>query len=174
MKKFPNYKQADFKDCGPTCIKIIAKHYGKTIKIQELRDFSETTREGSNLLFLSDAAEKIGFRTLGVKLNLKSLQEVPLPCVLHWNKEHYVVLYNIKKDIYQISDPAFGLIEYNESDFMKFWIGFWQELPSILEKIAEVGLAKTLDIRIGHPDGKNLNPFDFLVRQSCGSTPQTS
>lgn len=123
MKKFPNYKQADFKDCGPTCIKIIAKHYGKTIKIQELRDFSETTREGSNLLFLSDAAEKIGFRTLGVKLNLKSLQEVPLPCVLHWNKEHYVVLYNIKKDIYQISDPAFGLIEYNESDFMKFWIG---------------------------------------------------
>lgn len=123
MKKFPNYKQADFKDCGPTCIKIIAKHYGKTIKIQELRDFSETTREGSNLLFLSDAAEKIGFRTLGVKLNLKSLQEVPLPCVLHWNKEHYVVLYNIKKDNYQISDPAFGLIEYNESDFMKFWIG---------------------------------------------------
>ena len=123
MKKFPNYIQADNKDCGPTCLKIIAKHYGKTINIQELRDFSETTREGSNLLFLSDAAEKIGFRTLGVKLNLKTLEEAPLPCVLHWNKEHYVVLYKIKKGSYFISDPGFGLIEYNQKDFVKFWIG---------------------------------------------------
>jgi ATP-binding cassette subfamily B protein len=136
-KKFPNYKQADNKDCGPTCLKIIAKYYGKTINIQELRDFSETTREGSNLLFLSDAAEKIGFRTLGVKLNLKSLEEVPLPCILHWNKEHYVVLYKslltpegeilpwYKKNSnkYLVSDPAFGLIEYTQEEFIKFWIG---------------------------------------------------
>lgn len=123
MKKFTSYKQADFKDCGPTCLKIIAKHYGKTINIQELRDASETTREGSNLLFLSDAAEKIGFRTLGVKLNAERLEEAPLPCILHWNKNHYVVLYKIKKDTYYISDPAFGLIEYNKQDFLKFWIG---------------------------------------------------
>jgi len=123
LKKFTNYKQADYKDCGPTCLKIIAKHYGKTIHIQELRDSSETTREGSNLLFLSDAAEKIGFRTLGVKLSLERLEEAPLPCILHWNKNHYVVLYKIKKGTYYISDPAFGLIEYNEKDFLKFWIG---------------------------------------------------
>jgi ATP-binding cassette subfamily B protein len=123
LKKFTNYKQADYKDCGPTCLKIIAKHYGKTIHIQELRDSSETTREGSNLLFLSDAAEKIGFRTLGVKLNVKRLEEAPLPCILHWNKNHYVVLYKIKKGKYYVSDPGFGLIEYNEKDFLKFWIG---------------------------------------------------
>lgn len=123
LKKFINYKQADYKDCGPTCLKIIAKYYGKTINIQELRDISETTREGSNLLFLSDAAEKIGFRTLGVKLNLNRLEEAPLPCILHWNKNHYVVLYKIKKDTYYISDPGFGLIEYNSKDFIKFWIG---------------------------------------------------
>lgn len=115
--------QNDSKDCGPTCLKIIAKHYGKTINIQELRNLSETTREGSNLLFLSDAAETIGFRTLGVKLNLERLDEAPLPCVLHWNKEHYVVLYKIKKGNYFISDPGFGLIEYNQNDFIKFWIG---------------------------------------------------
>lgn len=123
MKKFTNYKQADYKDCGPTCLKIIAKHYGKTINIQELRDISETTREGSNLLFLSDAAEKIGFRTLGVKLNLERLEQAPLPCILHWNKNHYVVLYKIKRGNYYLSDPAFGLIEYNKKDFIKFWIG---------------------------------------------------
>ena len=123
MKKFPNYIQADSKDCGPTCLKIVSKYYGKTLNIQQLRDFSETTREGSNLLFLSDAAEKIGFRTLGVKLNLESLEEAPLPCVLHWNKEHYVVLYDIKKGKYLISDPAFGLLQYNKEEFIKFWIG---------------------------------------------------
>lgn len=123
MKKFPNYIQADNKDCGPTCLKIVSKHYGKSTNIQELRNLSETTREGSNLLFLSDAAEKIGFRTLGVKLNLERLEEAPLPCILHWNKEHYVVLHDIKKGNYCVSDPGFGLIEYNQQDFIKFWIG---------------------------------------------------
>ena len=123
MKTFPNYIQADSKDCGPTCLKIIAKHHGKILNIQSLRELSETTREGSNLLFLSDAAEKIGFRTLGVKLNINTLQEAPLPCLLHWNKDHYVVIFEIKKGKYCISDPAFGLIEYNQHDFIKFWIG---------------------------------------------------
>ena len=123
MRDFPNLKQTESKDCGPTCLKIICKYYGKTVSIQDLRAKSETTRDGSNLLNLSDAAEKIGFRTLGVKLSLKKLEEAPLPCVLHWNKEHFVVLYKIKKDKYFISDPAIGLIEYNQQEFLKFWIG---------------------------------------------------
>lgn len=123
LKTFPFYKQPDSKDCGPTCLKIIAKHYGKTLNIQTLRSLSETTREGSNLLTLSDAAEKIGFRTLGVKLSIKKLEEAPLPCILHWNNNHYVVLYKIKKNKFYISDPAHGILEYNEDDFLKFWIG---------------------------------------------------
>jgi ATP-binding cassette subfamily B protein len=122
-KSFPFYKQPDSKDCGPTCLKIIAKHHGKTLNIQTLRSLSETTREGSNLLTLSDAAEKIGFRTLGVKLSLKKLKEAPLPCILHWNNNHYIVLYKIKKNKYYVSDPAHGLLEYNEEEFLKFWIG---------------------------------------------------
>ena len=123
MKKFPTYIQADSKDCGPTCLKIIAKFYGKVLNIQTLRTLSETNRDGSNLLFLSDAVEKIGFRSLGVKLDLNKLKEAPLPCILHWNKEHYVVLYKIKKNKYYISDPAIGLIEYSKEEFLKFWIG---------------------------------------------------
>ena len=122
-KNFPFYKQADFKDCGATCLKIIAKHYGKTLNIQTLRKLSETTREGTNLLTLSDAAENIGFRSIGVKLNANKLEEAPLPCILHWNKEHFVVLYKIKKGTYYISDPAHGLIEYSKEEFLKFWIG---------------------------------------------------
>lgn len=123
MKKFPNFKQTESKDCGPTCIKIIAKYYGKIINIQALREYSETTRDGSNLLMLSDAAEKIGFRTIGIKRSFQKLEEVPLPCILHWNKNHYVVLYKKKKGICYISDPAIGLIEYNQEEFLKFWIG---------------------------------------------------
>ncbi|MBF02087.1 MAG: ABC transporter ATP-binding protein [Flavobacterium sp.] len=123
MKKFPYYIQTESKDCGPTCLKIIAKFNGKVLNTQMLRELSETTREGSNLLTLSDAAEAIGFRSLGVKISLEKLQEAPLPCILHWNKNHYVVLYKIKKNKYYISDPAIGLIEYTEAEFLKFWIG---------------------------------------------------
>ncbi|MVO08984.1 ATP-binding cassette domain-containing protein [Flavobacterium sp. TP390] len=123
MKKFPYYIQTESKDCGPTCLKIIAKFNGKVLNTQMLRELSETTREGSNLLTLSDAAETIGFRSLGVKISLERLQEAPLPCILHWNKNHYVVLYKIKKNKYYISDPAIGLIEYSEAEFLKFWIG---------------------------------------------------
>ncbi len=131
MRKFPHYRQADAKDCGPTCLKIVAKHYGKIFNIQKLRELSETTREGSNLLYLSDAAEKVGFKTLGVKVSLEQLDEAPLPCVLHWNKNHYVVLYDVisksskgkKEWRFKISDPAHSLLEYNEEEFLKFWIG---------------------------------------------------
>lgn len=140
-KSFPFYKQPDAKDCGPTCLKIIAKHYGKILSIQNLRELSETTREGSNLLTLSEAAEKIGFRTLGIKVSLEKLLEAPLPCILHWNNNHYVVLYKVKGNrkwvkgkntllpnthhpsTYFISDPAHGLLQYNQEEFLKFWIG---------------------------------------------------
>lgn len=69
MTRFPCYHQSDKKDCGPTCLKTIAKYYGKVVNIQALRDYSETIRDGSNLVLISDTAERIGFRTLGVKLN---------------------------------------------------------------------------------------------------------
>lgn len=123
MKKFPHYKQTESKDCGPTCIKIVARHFGKTIHVQTLRDLSETTREGSSLLGLSEAAEKIGFHTIGVKLNFKKLEEAPLPCIVHWNKEHFVVVYKIKKDEIYLSDPAHGLLKYTKEKFLQHWIG---------------------------------------------------
>ncbi|MFD2602560.1 peptidase domain-containing ABC transporter [Flavobacterium suzhouense] len=120
---FPFYKQSESKDCGPTCLKIAAKHFGKSIKIDRLRELAETNRQGSSLFALSEAAESIGFRTLGVKLDLEKLNEAPLPCILHWNKQHYVVLYKIKRGRYYVSDPAFGLLDYSTKDFLKYWIG---------------------------------------------------
>ncbi|AZJ34399.1 peptidase domain-containing ABC transporter [Tenacibaculum singaporense] len=125
MSKFPVYKQAEEKDCGPTCIRIISKFYKKNIPVQHIRRLSETTRDGSTLLGISSASEKIGFKSLGVKLTLKKLLEAPLPCILHWNKEHFVVLYKIsnKGTLFHISDPSYGLITYSKEEFLKFWIG---------------------------------------------------
>jgi ATP-binding cassette subfamily B protein len=123
LKNFPTYKQTESKDCGPTCIKIIAKHYGKIINTQQLRSLSETTREGSSLLGLSDAVESVGFKSLGTKLSFKKLLEAPLPCIVHWNKNHYVVLYKIKKNTIYISDPAHGLITFTKKEFITHWIG---------------------------------------------------
>lgn len=125
MKKFPFYKQPDNKDCGPTCLRIISKFYGKTLPLQQVRNLSETTREGSSLLGLSDAAENLGFRSLGVQIDFSTLvEEVPFPCIVHWNKQHFVVVYKIDKTgkIY-ISDPSYGLITYEKQEFIKFWIG---------------------------------------------------
>ncbi|MCX2678491.1 peptidase domain-containing ABC transporter [Galbibacter sp. EGI 63066] len=120
---FPFYKQPDSKDCGPTCLRIIAKYYGKLISLQEIRELSETTRVGSNLLKLSDAAEAMGFKSLGVKLDFNKLKEAPLPLIVHWNKNHFAVVYKIKKGKIYVSDPAYGLISYSKDEFISRWIG---------------------------------------------------
>lgn len=131
MKNFPHYKQPGLKDCGPTCLQIIAKYYKRTIRLGDIRELSETQRAGSSLLGISNAAEELGFRSLGVKFSLDKLKEAPLPCVLHWNKNHYVVLYKVKtrgrksrqKVQMFVSDPGHGLLSYSDEEFLKCWIG---------------------------------------------------
>lgn len=123
MSKFPFYKQPDAKDCGPTCLRMIAKYYGKDISIQYIRNISETTREGSSLLGLSEAAENLGFESFGTITNFNTLsQEAPFPCIVHWLKAHFVIVYEIKNDIVYVSDPAYGLITYSKEEFIKHWI----------------------------------------------------
>ncbi|QIL40276.1 peptidase domain-containing ABC transporter [Pedobacter sp. HDW13] len=122
MKKFPFYKQPDQMDCGPTCIRMIARYYGRNYSLQRLREISGINRAGVSLLGISEAAEKIGFRTTGVKLTVSKLQEMEMPCILHWRQNHFVVLYKVEKNsIFYIADPARGLIKYNKDEFVKFW-----------------------------------------------------
>jgi ATP-binding cassette subfamily B protein len=125
--RFPFFKQLDAMDCGPSCLRMIAKHYGKSYSVQHLREKSCILRTGVNLMGLSEAAESIGFRTTAVRTSIKKLKEqAKLPCILHWNQEHFVVLYKItkKKDKYffHIADPAYGLLAYEEQEFKNCWI----------------------------------------------------
>ncbi|WP_160069138.1 peptidase domain-containing ABC transporter [Sphingobacterium bovisgrunnientis] len=121
LKRFPHYRQMDQMDCGATCLRIVFKYYGQLISIHKIRKLCQTTKNGVNLLGISEAAEKLGFRTYGVRLSLDQLKEVELPCILHWDQNHFVVLYKITKGKYYISDPATGLITYTEKEFSKNW-----------------------------------------------------
>lgn len=127
MKTFPHYRQLDTMDCGPTCLRMIAKHYGKEYSLETLRKRSFITREGVSMLGISDAAESIGFKTMGVRISMKQLiYDMPLPCILHWNQRHFVVCYNINKTRqgyrFHIADPASKKISFSETELKKCWI----------------------------------------------------
>jgi len=119
---FAVYKQHDQMDCGPTCLRMVAKHYGRNYTLQKLRDLCQISREGVSLLGISEAAENIGFRSLGAKLTVDQLKEAQLPCVLHWRQNHFVVLYKVKRGNYYIADPAKGLLVYSTTEFIQNWL----------------------------------------------------
>lgn len=123
MKRiFPHYQQLDAFDCGPTCLRMIAKFYGRTYSVQYLREHAFISREGVSMLGISDAAELIGFRTMGVRITLEQLRtEVPMPCILHWNQQHFVVCYKIKNGKYYIADPASKKVSYGEKEIERCW-----------------------------------------------------
>jgi ATP-binding cassette subfamily B protein len=100
---------------------MIAKHYGKNFSLQKLRDISGLNREGVSLLGISEAAEKIGFRTAGAKIGLDELKKSEFPLILHWNQNHFVVLYKVGKNAFYIADPAKGLLTYSEHEFLIHW-----------------------------------------------------
>ena len=163
MKKFPFFKQLDSKDCGPNCLKIVARHFGKTIPIQELRELSETLRIGTTLQGLCNAAERIGIRTLPAKISYNQLDEVPLPCILHWNNNHFLVLYRVKKDTCYVSDPAYGLLTYTKDEFVKHWIG------NNADETTEEGIALLLEptpkfYDVEYDPSKSKVDFTFLAK----------
>lgn len=120
---FAFYEQPDSVDCGPTCLRMIARHYGRNIPLQTLRDKSQIGKEGVSLLGISEAAEAVGFRTISAKLSLEQLNsEALLPAILHWNQNHFVVLYKIKKNKFFIADPGAGLITCSANDLKTSWV----------------------------------------------------
>lgn len=124
---FPYFKQLDAMDCGPTCLRMIARHYGRSYSLQNLRERCHITREGVSMLGISDAAESIGFRSTGVKITWEQIRdEMPLPCIVHWNQRHFVVVYEIRKRrggyVVKVADPASGLLTYTEEAFCRAWL----------------------------------------------------
>lgn len=124
---FSFLKQLDEMDCGPTCVQIISKHYGRQYSLSYLRRICYATHEGVSILSLSSASERIGFHSIGVKLEWTQLRdEAKLPCIVHWNQNHFIVVYKIMKHYgkwyVHVSDPAAGLLQYTEELFLKSWL----------------------------------------------------
>jgi ATP-binding cassette subfamily B protein len=147
---FDFYKQLNAMDCGPTALRMVAKHYGRHYNADTLRKKAGFSKEGVSLLGISETAEKIGFRTRGAKLSIKQLEEIELPCILHWNQNHFVVLFGIKKKKVKIADPAKGIITYSKSEFESHWLS--SSSTSILagekglgDEDSEVGIALLLE-----------------------------
>lgn len=125
--RLSQYNQLDAMDCGPTCLRMVAKFYGRSYSLQSLRERCHITREGVSLLGISDAAESIGFRTTGVRITWEQLRdEMPMPCIVHWNQRHFVIVYGVVKrrrgTFVKVADPASGLLEYRAEDFLKSWL----------------------------------------------------
>ncbi len=117
-------------DCGPTCIRMVAKHYGKAVNIETLRNAAQLSKDGVSLLGIAEAAEKIGFNAKGVTLSFNELiKEAKLPAIIHWEQNHFVVLYKVNRrfllrrnDELRVADPGKGLITYTKQEFCKHWI----------------------------------------------------
>lgn len=125
---FPFYHQLGLKDCGPACIKMIAQYFGRSYNIDYLREKSHIIKTGVSMLGISEAAEAIGFKTIGVKIDVEKLKEVAQshPAILHWDKNHFVVLYDYKrkwfgKNKFYIADPAKELLKLTEEELVVHW-----------------------------------------------------
>ncbi|MCB9256531.1 MAG: peptidase domain-containing ABC transporter [Chitinophagales bacterium] len=127
MKKFPFYKQLDQMDCGPSCLRMIAKFHGKSFSLQHLRKLSYIDRQGVSLHGISMAAENIGLRSKSYRLSFKDLLEIKMPCIAHWDQNHFVVIYKITDKKVWIADPGIGKVVYTVQEFNQHWISTRKE-----------------------------------------------
>ena len=126
---FPFYKQPDAMDCGATCLRMIARHYGKFFSLEYLRDLTQINIEGVSLFGISSAAEHIGMRTLGAQVTYEQLvSDVPLPCIAYWRQDHFVVVYEASADEIKVADPGHGKFSWSKEEFLDGWLT--DEIPT--------------------------------------------
>ena len=122
-------RQFDQMDCGPACIRMVASVYGKDYPLSYLRSLSHLTREGVSVTGIRHALKEIGMKSATFEMTLEQLREkCPLPAILHWEQNHFVVLYEVQKSrwtgkwTYRIANPAYGKHGFTEDSFSKFWL----------------------------------------------------
>ncbi|HYH82150.1 MAG TPA: peptidase domain-containing ABC transporter [Longimicrobium sp.] len=126
-RRFPAFRQLDAMDCGPTCLRMVAKYHGKNFPLEELREKCFINRQGVSLLGISQAAEQIGFRTLSTRATLEQLtRDAPLPCIAHWKQGHFVVVYRVEDDRVYVADPDEGLLTHPVDEFRRHWCSITQ------------------------------------------------
>jgi len=156
-REFPFYQQLDAMDCGATCLRMIARHYGRYYSLEQLRELTYMGKQGVTLLGISDAAEHIGLQSLAVKTTFDRLiRDVPLPCIAHWNEDHFVVVYKANKKYVWIADPAMGKFKLTREEFLENWV-------SDTEDEEDVGVLLLLEpmLEFYERDGEQINKAGF-------------
>jgi len=121
-RSFPFYQQLDTTDCGAACLKMVARHFGRFYSLDRLRELTYIGKEGVSLLGISDAAEHIGLQSLAVKTTFDRLaDDIPLPCIAHWNQEHFVVIHKVTQKNIWVADPAAGKFKLSKAEFLENW-----------------------------------------------------
>lgn len=119
---FPVYKQTDRFDCGPTCLRMLAKFYGKNFSMEYLRYQCKISPDGVSAKNLIAAGERLGFHIIPALIDYETLAvEAPLPCLVYWRDRHFVIIYKIKRDKVYVADPSYGLVTYTKKEFIKAW-----------------------------------------------------
>jgi ATP-binding cassette subfamily B protein len=120
---FPYYKQLDAKDCGPTCLRMIARHYGKQYSLSYLRELCNIGKEGVSVLGINNAAEQIGFNSVALKASFSVLEkQIQQPCIAHWKQNHFVVIYKVTGKHVYIADPESGKQKIDKKEFLNNWV----------------------------------------------------
>ena len=126
--KFPFQKQLDSMQCGANCLYMICRYYGGRVALKYVSDLCACTIDGVSLLGIEDAAKSLGFKTFCGRVSVEKLWSLQLPCILHWNQKHFVVLYKISKgEKFFVADPAKGLVTYSLEEFREHWISTHSE-----------------------------------------------
>ena len=121
-KKFPVYIQFDQMDCGPTCLRMIAKHFGRLVSREHLYHLTSFNFDGVSIRGILNGAEAIKLRSLPVNVTYDVLRnQAPLPCIAYWRQRHFVVVYEVTDTKVYVADPASGLLTYKKEDFIDGW-----------------------------------------------------
>ena len=166
MSKFRVSRQLDNMDCGAACLQMVARYYGKYFRMPKLRDLCHITRDGVSMLGISDAAEAIGFQTMGVRITWEELvHEALKPCIIHWEQNHFVVITDIRikqgKTRVYIADPAQGKRVLSKESFLEKWLDSEDQNPE--QKGIVLLLEPTEAFENMEDDGGELSHLRFIL-----------
>ena len=167
-RKIKVVRQHDSMQCGAACLATVCSYYGKKMTLDDAERFCHCGKRGVSLLGVSEAAQDLGFHTRASRMTLRQLGEITLPCILYWNRNHFVVLHRIRRGRYYIADPGKGLLSYSRDEFLGHWAssvanGYQRGIALVLEPTAAFstdsvvpgdGKRRTAKGLLGHYIGK--------------------
>jgi HlyB family type I secretion system ABC transporter len=124
IRRFPLVYQIDEMDCGAACIAMICRHFGRDVSLARIRPLVHTSLDGSSLRALVQAATELGLAARAVKASPRNFEQMPLPAIIHWEGNHWVVLYHVSATHAWLVDPAFGHVKITHEELLANWTGF--------------------------------------------------